>query len=216
MLAPEAPYPLAGGGALRTASLLQHLAANLCRRPDRLPAAGRARSRGTLPAGLVRRVCRDRLAAERRSLAARALRNAVRVARAVPPLVDRFSGFDRQIAEAVAGRRYEVGIIEHFWCAPYWSRSRRFASEPCWICTISSPCCTRAAREVGGHATAFAHRVFRQASLRTGARLAAAILPGAGHFGRATPELARAIAPRRPCHGLSQCHSAGRRCRRGG
>jgi glycosyltransferase involved in cell wall biosynthesis len=38
--------------------------------------------------------------------------------RGVPPLVDRFAGFERAIASALQGR-YDVGVIEHFWCAPY-------------------------------------------------------------------------------------------------
>jgi hypothetical protein len=59
------------------------------------------------------------LPANRRDRASRALRNASRVVRRVPPLIDRFSGFEQQVAEILRGRRYELGIIEHFWCAPY-------------------------------------------------------------------------------------------------
>ena len=40
----EAPYPLAGGGAMRSASLLELPGAQLCGRPDRIPRAARARS----------------------------------------------------------------------------------------------------------------------------------------------------------------------------
>src|SRR5215470_11675405 len=119
MLAPETPYPIAGGGALRTASLLHYLAPRydvdliVFRQPG---APDPARD---LPPCLVRSAVTLELPANGRSLAARAWRNASRVARRVPPLVDRFSGFGEALARAVAGRRYEVAVVEHFWCAPY-------------------------------------------------------------------------------------------------
>ena len=118
VLAPEAPYPLAGGGALRTASLLHYLARNravdliLFRQPG-APDPSR-----NLPAGLARQVWVMQLPVHRRSPAARALRNAGRLIRQSPPLVDRFSGFKKQMAAAIGTRRYGVGIIEHSWCAP--------------------------------------------------------------------------------------------------
>jgi glycosyltransferase involved in cell wall biosynthesis len=48
--------------------------------------------------------------------AARAWRNGLRFARGVPPLIDRFAGFEGQLA---LNGRYRVAVIEHFWCAPY-------------------------------------------------------------------------------------------------
>ena len=83
VLAPETPYPIAGGGALRTASLLHHLARGydvdliVFRQPG---ADDPARQ---IPEGLVRRVHVLDLAPNRRSMWARAWRNAVRVARPV-------------------------------------------------------------------------------------------------------------------------------------
>src|ERR1039458_2263149 len=112
VLAAESPYPLTGGGALRTASLLQYLALGydvdlvVFRQPG-APDPGRQ-----LPAGLVRRVSVVDLPAHRRSFAARTLRNALRVARRVPPLVDRFAGFGREMERALEGRRYDIGIVE--------------------------------------------------------------------------------------------------------
>ena len=119
VLAPETPYPLAGGGALRTASLLHHLARRyetdliVFRQP------GAPHPALHLPSGLVRRVFVLDLPANRRDPLSRALRNAARIVRGVPPLVDRFSGFERQVEGAVRGRRYSLAVIEHFWCAPY-------------------------------------------------------------------------------------------------
>src|SRR5260370_1108796 len=78
-LSPEAPYPLAGGGSLRSASLLEYLA----RRYDvdvivfRQP--GAPDPAGLIPRRLTRSVTVLDLPAHRRSFAARALRNAGRV-----------------------------------------------------------------------------------------------------------------------------------------
>ena len=105
------------------------------------------------------------LPANRRDAAARAWRNAARVARGIPPLVDRFSGFEREIAQAVEGRHYEIGLIEHFWCAPYLEvispACRRTVID---LHNVESVLHARMA-EVERPAAGFAHRVFRQASL---------------------------------------------------
>jgi glycosyltransferase involved in cell wall biosynthesis len=53
-----------------------------------------------------------------KSAGARAWRNAIRLARGRPPLFDRYSGFETQIAAQLDGP-YRVALIEHFWCAPY-------------------------------------------------------------------------------------------------
>ena len=75
-LSPEAPYPIAGGGALRTASLLEYLARHydvdviVFRQP------GAPDPVALVPRRLARRVTVLDLPANGRSLAARALRNA--------------------------------------------------------------------------------------------------------------------------------------------
>ena len=118
-LAPEAPYPIAGGGSLRSASLVEYLGrhydvdAIVFRQP------GAPDPASLFPAGLARRVTVLPLPSNRRGAAARALRNAGRVMRRTPPLVDRFAGFSAQVAGALAGARYDLGVIEHSWCAPY-------------------------------------------------------------------------------------------------
>src|ERR1039458_8081808 len=94
VLAPEAPYPLVGGGALRTASLIRYLARTrpvdliLFRQPGAPDPASQ------LPAGLARRVSVIHLPPTGRGQTARAVRNTVRLVRGVPPLVDRFAGFE--------------------------------------------------------------------------------------------------------------------------
>ena len=164
VLAPETPYPLAGGGALRTASLLHYLALRydvdlvVFRQP------GAADPGQQLPAGLVRWVWVVDLPAHGRSLAARALRNALRVARGVPPLVDRFAGFGREIEQALAGRRYDIGLVEHFWCAPYGEQVARICGRTVRdLHNIESVLDQRCA-EVEGGARAWAHRVFSRAA----------------------------------------------------
>ena len=164
MLAPEAPYPLRGGGALRTASLLRYLAQRyevdlvVFRQP------GAPHPAEAIPAGLVRRLSVIELPANRRHLAARALRNGVRLARRVPPLVHRFSGFDAVIASSVEGQRYEVGVIEHSWCAHYHQQLAPVCKSIALdLHNIESVLHARCAASEP-RAVAAAHRVFERAS----------------------------------------------------
>jgi glycosyltransferase involved in cell wall biosynthesis len=117
---PEAPYPMVGGGALRAASLLEYLArshsvdAIVFRAPD----AGI-----DFPSGLIDRLLVIDLPRHSKHLAARALRNGHRLLRRSPPLIDRFAGFGSPIAAFVRDRPpYDVAVVEHFWCAPYWEQ----------------------------------------------------------------------------------------------
>lgn len=165
ILAPEAPYPLAGGGALRTASLLQYLARThtvdliVFRQP------GAPDPQTLVPPGLTRRITVMDLPPNSRTVAAKTVRNAVRLARSVPPLVDRFAGFDRQIAQAVEGRHYAIGLVEHFWCAPYWERLAAVCDRTVLdLHNIESLLHARCAR-VESRGAAFAHRQFEKASL---------------------------------------------------
>jgi glycosyltransferase involved in cell wall biosynthesis len=193
-LAPETPYPIAGGGALRTASLLEYLA----RRYDvdvivfRQP--GAPDPAAAFPPGRARRVIVFDLPANGRSLAARALRNAGRVARNVPPLVDRFAGFEGQVLKALEGRRYQLGVIEHSWCAGYLEQiSPVCARTVLDLHNVESVLHGRCA-EVQGGAVGMAHRVFREASRR----LERAWLPRFSQVlapSERDAQLARVIAP---------------------
>ncbi len=86
----------AGGGGLRSASLLSYLEANY-----QVTVAG-----FTVPH-------------HSKSPVARIWRNGRRFLQGVPPLVDRFAGFEAQLHPVLNGRRYQAAIVEHFWCAPY-------------------------------------------------------------------------------------------------
>jgi len=123
----EAPYPAVGGGAMRSASLLEFLTQrydvdvtlfNERYSPDPRP---------SFPAGQARRIEVIELPHHSKSAAARHWRGAWRVARNRPPLIDRFSGFERQIATALGREHYDLAIVEHIWCAPYVKQIRPHA-----------------------------------------------------------------------------------------
>jgi glycosyltransferase involved in cell wall biosynthesis len=151
----EAPYPLAGGGAMRSASLLNWLARHYA--VDMITF-----SEPLLPAGLVRHLHVMDLPPHARHTLARAARNAGRLARRVPPLMDRFAGFGSQIAAAIRGQRYEIAVIEHFWCAPYWKEAAAVSDATVLdLHNIESVLHARCAL-AGKGAPALAHRVFQK------------------------------------------------------
>ena len=126
VISPEAPYPLDGGGALRTASLLHALADRYevdllaFRHPGQ-------RILENLPPDLVRSTGLIELRAHANTVPARVMRNAGRLLRGVPPLVDRFSGYESAIARELEGKAYDTVLLEHFWSASYIPLVRRFA-----------------------------------------------------------------------------------------
>ncbi len=129
VLAPEAPYPLAGGGPMRTASIFEYLKdrysvdAILFREP------GAPDPRDAFPHGTLRDSLVLDLPYHSRRLLARAARNLSRMARGQPPLNDRFNGFSRPVAEWLDRRSYRLAIFEHFWCAPYVQQIGKHAAE---------------------------------------------------------------------------------------
>ncbi|MGC8792995.1 MAG: glycosyltransferase family 4 protein [Bryobacteraceae bacterium] len=127
VISPEAPYPPVGGGPLRTASLLEYLLPRY--RVDLIVfrEPGAPDPRLALPAGKFHRVHVIALPSHSRGAVARLARNLRRLARKRPPLNDRFSGFAPAIRELLEGNRYELAVIEHFWCAPYAEFLRPYA-----------------------------------------------------------------------------------------
>src|SRR5579863_3064442 len=126
MLSPEPPYPLDGGGAFRTASLLHYFARFAQVDLLLISASGRP---ALLPPGLVRSQQVIALPHHYRGALARYFRNAGRAIRGVPPLIDRFAGLSTPIERAVQGRHYDVGVVEHFWCAPYVNQITTYCTE---------------------------------------------------------------------------------------
>ena len=163
-LSAEAPYPLAGGGAMRSASLLNFLARHYAVDMITFREPRAADPREALPEGLVRHVHVVDLPPHARHALARASRNAGRLVRRVPPLVDRFAGFGGPIAAALGGRRYDIAIIEHFWCAPYWDQAAAVSDVTVLdLHNIESVLHARCARTAGG-VQAVAHRAFQKVS----------------------------------------------------
>ncbi len=110
VLSPEAPYPVAGGGALRTASILEYLGPRYALDVVmfREPGAPDPRASHAID-----------LPAHSKMPAARAARNLRRLVLGRPPLNDRFQGFGAEVSRCLGDRKYDVAIIEHFWCVPY-------------------------------------------------------------------------------------------------
>ncbi|MCB9384744.1 MAG: glycosyltransferase [Bryobacterales bacterium] len=128
-LSPEAPYPLAGGGAMRTAGLLRYLADRYTVDFLGFAVEGGGDPSASLPDGLVRRADTVWLPRHGVGLGERIVRNSSRVVRGRLPLMDRF--FDpvaaAQVQNILSGRRYRLAVIEHFWCADYLSMVREVA-----------------------------------------------------------------------------------------
>ena len=125
-LSPEPPFPLNGGGPLRSASILHFLARHFDIHLVTFQERGgnqAATAAGPLP---LTPTMID-LPRHARHLPARVARNAVRLLRRRLPLSDRFCGPDslRQVERSLDGERYAIGVIEHFWCAPYFDLLRR-------------------------------------------------------------------------------------------
>ena len=75
-----------------------------------------------VPRGLFEDVLVLDLARHSRTRLARLARNLDRARRGAPPLADRFSGFGPSIAAFVRDKHYQLAVIEHLWCAPYWEQ----------------------------------------------------------------------------------------------
>lgn len=163
-LVPEAPYPTHGGGALRSASLLEYLARRYDVDVIVFHEPGAPDPARTFPAGIARETQVIELAPHRKDTLSRAARNAGRLARGVPPLVDRFAGYSERIAGCVHGRRYEVAVIEHFWCAPYWEQLAPVSVRTVLdLHNIESVLHARCAHAERGP-QALAHGIFQQAA----------------------------------------------------
>jgi polysaccharide biosynthesis protein PslH len=126
MLSPEPPYPLHGGGAYRTASLVHYFSRFADVDLILISDSGKP---ALLPPGLVRSQKTIALPPHSKGSLARYIRNSGRALRGVPPLIDRLSGLGPALAEALRGQRHDIGIIEHFWCAPYVDQIEQACSQ---------------------------------------------------------------------------------------
>lgn len=163
-LVPEAPYPMQGGGALRSASLLEYLTRRYDVDVIVFREAGAPDPAHLFPAGVARDIHVLDLPRHRKDPVSRAGRNAGRLMRGIPPLVDRFTGFAADIEAFVRGRRYDIAITEHFWCAPYHAQTAPVSQRTVLdLHNIESVLHARCAR-TGNGLEAMAHNVFQQAA----------------------------------------------------
>jgi polysaccharide biosynthesis protein PslH len=83
--------------------------------------------------------------------------------------VDRFAGFSAPVAHALDGQRYDLGVIEHSWCAPYLEQVSAVCARTVLDLhnvesVLHGRCAAVPASGVPGRAAAAAHRVFQGAS----------------------------------------------------
>jgi len=185
---------MASGGALRTASLLHYLARGYETDVLVFREPGAADPAQQFPPGLVRRVSVIDLPAHGRGAAARGMRNAMRLARRVPPLIDRFSGFDSRVSAAIAGGQYAIGVIEHFWCASYRPQIAAVCARTVLdLHNIESELHARCAKSDRG-AASVAHRFFARAALQ----LEREWMPGFSHILAPSDRDAQLVLERAP------------------
>jgi glycosyltransferase involved in cell wall biosynthesis len=165
-LAPEAPYPSIGGGPIRESSVLEYLAPRFSVHGIFFREPGAPDPTKAIPRGKLAKADVVDLPFHAKGTLARILRNTMRLVYGRPPLIDRFSGFDPQIEQAMSGE-YQVAFIEHFWCASYLDLLRRRAK--CVILDVhnveSEWHRSMAAAETGW--MAFVHRRFARAALES-------------------------------------------------
>ena len=129
LLSPEPPYPLTGGGAMRSGSLLHWLARRRAVHLVTFRQSGSPDPSSSLPPDLADPLTVIDLPYHKKGVPARVRRNAARLLRGVLPLTDRFAQTPvrNEVFRAIQGKRYDVAVIEHFWCAPYLTMLRERA-----------------------------------------------------------------------------------------
>jgi glycosyltransferase involved in cell wall biosynthesis len=153
---------MAGGGALRSASLLNFLARHYAVDVIVFHEPRAEDPRRHIPRDLARRIDVLELPPHSKNSFARAARNAGRLVRQVPPLMDRFAGCGDRIAAAIDRRHYDLAVIEHFWCAPYWDQVSAASDVTLLdLHNIESVLHERCSRSASGP-EAFAHRAFHR------------------------------------------------------
>jgi polysaccharide biosynthesis protein PslH len=105
---------------MRSASLLEYLAGRYAVDVVVFREPGAPDPASSIPRRLTREVRVLDLPMHSKALLPRLARNAGRLVRGTPPLNDRFSGFATAVSDFLRGRHYDLAVIEHFWCAPYW------------------------------------------------------------------------------------------------
>lgn len=152
---------------MRATSVLEYLAARFSVHGIFFREPGAPDPAAAVPPGKLVRADVIDLPFHSKSTLARAARNAWRLIRNRPPLIDRFAGFGAQIERCVQGQRYEAAFIEHFWCAPYVEQLRPVAQRVIVdVYNVESAWHQSVGNSEGG-ALGWAHRRFARAALRS-------------------------------------------------
>ncbi len=129
ILLPEAPYPVIGGGPLRTASILEALAAQFQLTAIHYRLAGDPDPATLYPPNLLHQSHTLPLPQHAKSTLPKILRNLNRAIRGVPPLVDRFAGHEAALKQILANQHFDIIWVEHFWAATYAPLFKRHSSK---------------------------------------------------------------------------------------
>lgn len=129
VLLPEPPYPAIGGGPLRSGSILSHLSERYEITAIHFRQVGDPDPAGEYPAGVLRRSLLVRLPFHSKGTVAKIRRNVWRAAMGVPPMVDRFRGHEREVAQFLAGEKFALAVVEHFPLAQYAPLLRPLAAQ---------------------------------------------------------------------------------------
>ncbi len=119
IILPEAAYPVAGGGPLRTACILEFLTTHFDLDAIHFRLSGDPDPFVHYPDGMIARRTIIDLPLHSKAFFPRLFRNLLRGLRGLPPLMDRFSGQNKPIAAFLHGQHYDLAWCEHFWTAPY-------------------------------------------------------------------------------------------------
>ncbi len=117
VILPEAPYPVIGGGPLRTASILEGLAGRFEITAVHFRLSGDPDPARFYPPGLLHASHTLELPVHPKTFLPRLTRNLRRAWLGVPPLIDRFAS--QNLLPVLTGNHFELIWLEHFWLATY-------------------------------------------------------------------------------------------------
>ena len=119
ILLPEAPYPVIGGGPLRSASIIEGLASQFELTAIHYRLRGDPDPAALYPPKILKASHTLELLQHDKSTIPKIIRNLSRALRSIPPLVDRFAGQEAAIESILHKQHFDLIWVEHFWAATY-------------------------------------------------------------------------------------------------
>ena len=126
---PEPPYPIAGGGQYRIASVYEYLAARYELHVIVFAEPGAGNPTLSCPCKRRDRCHVVGLRRHRKDAMSRFLRNSMRWIRGVPPLNDRYRGYEEWFLAFLTDKKFDRVVVEHFWLAGYVDLLAQHAEE---------------------------------------------------------------------------------------